>query len=88
MGLTIPLYPVYTNAATVNAYVNIRDIQQNKENNKFILTGFAKFSTNDVFVSATHIQLTSNTVFSENWETLYNELKRILDEKSIAYVDS
>jgi hypothetical protein len=88
MGLTIAQYPVYQNAATVNAYVNIRDIQQNKENNKFVLSGFAKFTTNDVFVSAIHLQLTSNLVFSDSWESLYTELKRTLTEKSISYVDA
>jgi hypothetical protein len=88
MGLSIAEYPVYKNAATVVAYTNIRDIQENKENNKFILSGFARFTTSDVFVDAIHIRLTSDTVFSNSWSCLYTELKRVLTEKSIVHVDT
>jgi hypothetical protein len=88
MGLTIAEYPVYNNAATVPAYTNIRDIQQTKENDVFILSGLAKFTTDTVFVSATHIRMTSATVFSDSWSSLYTELKRLLTEKSIVHTDS
>jgi hypothetical protein len=88
MGLNIAEYPVYKNSTTVNAYTNIRDIQQTKENDVFMLSGFAKITTNNVFVEATYIQLKSASVFTDSWASLYTELKRLLAEKNIAYTDS
>jgi hypothetical protein len=88
MGLSITEYPVYKNAANVNAYTNIRDIQQNKENGVFTLSGLAKFTTNNVYVDCYHLQISSPTVFSDSWEALYIELKRKLTEKSIVHADA
>jgi hypothetical protein len=88
MGLTISEYPVYKNAATVNAYVNIRDITQNKENDIFSLNGFAKISTNNINIDSLYIRLTSTEVFINSWDSLYVELKRTLTEKGLVFVDS
>jgi hypothetical protein len=88
MGLDIPEYPVYNYSSTVDAYTNIRDILQTKENNVFMLSGFAKITTNKIFIEAIHIQLKSATVFTDSWGSLYTELKRLLTEKNIAHADS
>tara|TARA_R110000822_G_scaffold221462_4_gene355088 strand:+ start:195 stop:464 length:270 start_codon:yes stop_codon:yes gene_type:complete len=89
MGLTIAEYPVYGGASTVNAYVNIRDIRHNKNEGEYKLSGFAKImTTNDVFITALYIELTSNAVFTDTWGSLYIELKRILVEKGIVFINA
>tara|TARA_R110000782_G_scaffold102084_1_gene189046 strand:+ start:24 stop:293 length:270 start_codon:yes stop_codon:yes gene_type:complete len=89
MGLSIDNYPVYNGASSLSVYVNIRDINQNKINNKFTLNGIAYFKTNDdVFVSATNIDLKNNTIFTDTWNDLYIELKRILTDKDIIFIDA
>jgi len=89
MGLTIEQYPVYGGASTVKAYINIRDIRHNKNDDLFTLNGFAKImTTNDVFITALHIELTSAIVFTDTWGSLYIELKRVLVEKGIVFVNA
>jgi hypothetical protein len=88
MGLTITEYPIYDNSASVEAYSNIRDITQNKVNDVFTLNGFASFYTGDNYINSIYLNLKSSTNFTDSWNSLYTELKRILDEKSISSSDS
>ena len=88
MGLTIAQYPVYDGATNVSAYVNIRDLQQTKENGLYTLRAMAKFTTGTVFIQAQYITLSGTTVYTDSWASLYTELKRILNEKNITYTDS
>tara|TARA_R110000772_G_scaffold126405_1_gene233461 strand:- start:486 stop:752 length:267 start_codon:yes stop_codon:yes gene_type:complete len=88
MGLTIEQYPVYGGASTVNAYLNIRDIRHNKNDDLFSLNGFAKITTGDVFIKAIHIEIKSKTIFTNSWDALYIELKRILVVDGIVFIDA
>ena len=89
MGLTIDEYPVYGGASTVNAYLNIRDIRYNKNDDLFTLNGVARIkTTNDVFINSLYIEITSDDVFTDTWGSLNIELKRILTEKGIVLVDA
>jgi hypothetical protein len=88
MGLSITNYPVYKNTTTVKAYVNIRDISQDKVDGTFTLNGFAKFETNNVYIESTFIRLSSTEDFTDSWTALYTELKRLLTEKEIVFTNS
>jgi regulator of RNase E activity RraB len=95
MGLTINQYPVYKGSSTVEAYVNIRDINQNKVDDGFTLQCFAGIKTKksgseiyDVSVESLFITLSSTDIFADSWEVLYTELKRVLTDKEIIFVDS
>ena len=87
MGLQIPNYPVYNGAATVPCYANIRDIKQNKVEDKYILEGLAHFTTADLNVEFLFLSLKSDEVFLNDWTDLYTELKRELTARGIAFTD-
>jgi hypothetical protein len=94
MGLTISEYPVYQGSTVVDVYVNLRDIGQNKAADLFTLQGFAKISakassseTYNVTVESLFLQLSSTEVFTNSWDSLYTELKRILTEKGFTFVN-
>ena len=87
MGLSILQYPVYNGAATVPCYVNIRDINQNKVENKYTLEGLANFTTEGLNVEVLYLSLKSDTVFLNDWTDLYTELKRELTARGIAFTD-
>ena len=90
MGLSIDEYPVYQNAANIAAYVNIRNITQDKSTDTFTLTGFANISvaSNQLFVNALFIRLESEAPFDDVWSSLYTELKRQLTDRDITFTDS
>jgi hypothetical protein len=95
MGLTIEKYPIYDKTATIKTYINIRDINEDKSNNLYTLHAIANVKTKGhgdtsykIRVESIPLRTSGPKVYINNWSVLYNELKGILKEKGILYVDS
>jgi hypothetical protein len=88
MGLSITDYPIFDYSVKIIAYMNIRDITMDKTiDGNYTLSGFSKIYTNSVYIKSIYLTLTSDNIFSNPWTTLYTELKRLMTEKKLTYVD-
>jgi hypothetical protein len=94
MGLIIEKYPIYEKTATIKTYINIRDINEDKSNNLYTLHAIANVkikghedTSYKICVDTIPLFISSPKVYINNWSFLYEELKRILKEKKIVYID-
>jgi len=87
MGLDIPKFPVYKNAATISAYSNIRDIKQDKRDGEYNLSCLSNITHENLYVEVIYLELKSDEPFVDSWAVLYLELKRKLTEKGIEFTD-
>ena len=87
MGLDIPKFPVYKNAATISAYSNIRDIKQDKIDGEYTLFCLANITHEDLHIDVMYLKVKSDEPFVNSWAVLYLELKRKLTEKGIEFTD-